>query len=161
LDKQLLFKLVRAMPMEMVSDAVINNRRVPIDWQWREYETLRLYSTFLCYKNVCFEIMNWKYEFIEITLILTINDDILVTLNDITLTSTILVNLYSLWHAHSGKRHSHNMQGFTVLSDFMSQNRPCSLFWQHIYGMVPLSVTQNQAIIVQYELACVPDCFHV
>jgi hypothetical protein len=107
LDKQLLFKLVRAMPMEMVSDAVINNRRVPIDWQWREYETLRLYSTFLCYKNVCFEIMNWKYEFIEITLILTINDDILVTLNDITLTSTILVNLYSLWHAQSGKRHSH------------------------------------------------------
>ena len=37
--------------------------------------------------------MNWKYEFIDITLILTINDDILVTLNDITLTSTILVNL--------------------------------------------------------------------
>ena len=33
------------------------------------------------------------YEFIDITLILTINDDILVTLNDITLTSTILVNL--------------------------------------------------------------------
>jgi hypothetical protein len=28
LDKQLLFKLVRAMPMEMISDAVINNRRV-------------------------------------------------------------------------------------------------------------------------------------
>jgi hypothetical protein len=27
--------------------------------------------------------------------------------------------------------------------------------------MVPLSVTQNQEIIVQYELACVPDCFHV
>jgi hypothetical protein len=42
------------------------------------------------------------------------------------------------------------MQGFTVLSDFMSQNRP---------GMVPLFVTQDQAIIVQYELACVSDCF--
>ena len=37
--------------------------------------------------------MNWKYEFIDITLILTINDDILVTLNDLILTSTILVNL--------------------------------------------------------------------
>jgi hypothetical protein len=34
-----------------------------------------------------------------------------------------------------------------------------SLFWQHIYEMVPLFVTQNQAILVQYELACVPDCF--
>jgi hypothetical protein len=54
-----------------------------IDWQWREYETLRLYSTVLCYKNVCFEIMNWKYEFIDITLILTLNDDIVVTLNDL------------------------------------------------------------------------------
>jgi hypothetical protein len=49
----------------------------------------------LCYKNVCFEIMNWKYEFIDITLILTLNDDIIVTLNDliVILTSTILVNL--------------------------------------------------------------------
>ena len=37
--------------------------------------------------------MNWKYEFIDITLILTISDDILVTLNDLILTSTILVNL--------------------------------------------------------------------
>ena len=37
--------------------------------------------------------MIWKYEFIDITLILTINDDILVTLNDLILTSTILVNL--------------------------------------------------------------------
>ena len=37
--------------------------------------------------------MNWKYEFIDITLILTLNDDILVTLNDLILTSTILVNL--------------------------------------------------------------------
>ena len=55
----------------------------------------KLYSTFLCYKNVCFEIMNWKYEFIDITLILTLNDDIVVTLNDliVILTSTILVNL--------------------------------------------------------------------
>ena len=35
------------------------------------------------YKNVYFEIMNWKYEFIDITLILTLNDDILVTLNDL------------------------------------------------------------------------------
>ena len=25
--------------------------------------------------------------------------------------------------------------------------------------MVPLFATQDQAIIVQYELACVPDCF--
>jgi hypothetical protein len=62
--------------------------------------TLRLYSTFLCYKNVCFEIMNWKYEFIDITLILTINDDILVTLNDIILTSTILVNLVITLKVH-------------------------------------------------------------
>ena len=39
--------------------------------------------------------MNWKYEFIDITLILTLNDDIAVTLNDliVILTSTILVNL--------------------------------------------------------------------
>ena len=39
--------------------------------------------------------MNWKYEFIDITLILTLNDDIFVTLNDliVILTSTILVNL--------------------------------------------------------------------
>ena len=39
--------------------------------------------------------MNWKYEFIDITLILTLNDDIVVTLNDliVILTSTILVNL--------------------------------------------------------------------
>ena len=35
--------------------------------------------------------MNWKYEFIDITLILTLNDDILVTLNDLILASTILV----------------------------------------------------------------------
>jgi hypothetical protein len=54
------------------------------------------------------------------------------------------------------------MQGFTVLymSDFMSQNRPWQLvLTTYIYGMLPLSVTQNQAIIVQYELACVSDCF--
>ena len=39
--------------------------------------------------------MNYKYEFIDITLILTLNDDIVVTLNDliVILTSTILVNL--------------------------------------------------------------------
>ena len=39
--------------------------------------------------------LNWKYEFIDITLILTLNDDIVVTLNDliVILTSTILVNL--------------------------------------------------------------------
>ena len=39
--------------------------------------------------------MNWKYEFIDITLILTLNDDIVVSLNDliVILTSTILVNL--------------------------------------------------------------------
>jgi hypothetical protein len=39
--------------------------------------------------------MKWKYEFIDITLILTLNDDIVVTLNDliVILTSTILVNL--------------------------------------------------------------------
>ena len=40
--------------------------------------------------------MSWKYEFIDITLILTLNDDIVVTLNDlmVILTSTILaVNL--------------------------------------------------------------------
>ena len=39
--------------------------------------------------------MNWKYEFIDITLILTLNDDIVVTLNDliVILTSTFLVNL--------------------------------------------------------------------
>jgi hypothetical protein len=59
-----LFKLVRAM--EMISDAVIKQQKSSIEWQWREYETLRLYSTFLCYKNACFEIMNWKYEFIDI-----------------------------------------------------------------------------------------------
>jgi hypothetical protein len=46
---------------------------------------------FLCYKNVCFEIMNWKYKFMNITFILTLNDDILVTLNDLILTSTNLV----------------------------------------------------------------------
>jgi hypothetical protein len=53
------------------------------------------------------------------------------------------------------------MQGFTVLSDFMSQNRPWQLVLDniYIYGMVPLFVTQDQAIIVQYELACVSDCF--
>ena len=39
--------------------------------------------------------MKWKNEFIDITLILTLNDDIVVTLNDliVILTSTILVNL--------------------------------------------------------------------
>ena len=40
--------------------------------------------------------MNWKYEIIDITLILTLNDDIVVTLNDlivILITSTVLVNL--------------------------------------------------------------------
>ena len=39
--------------------------------------------------------MNWKYEFIDITLILILNDDIVVTLNDliVILTSTIMVNL--------------------------------------------------------------------
>ena len=35
--------------------------------------------------------MNWKYEFIDITLILTLNDDILATQNDLILASTILV----------------------------------------------------------------------
>jgi hypothetical protein len=66
---------------------------------------LRLYSTFLCYKNVCFEIVNWKYGFIGITLILTLNDDILVTLNDLILTSTILVNLViMLVHRVSSRR---------------------------------------------------------
>jgi hypothetical protein len=94
--------------MEMISDAVVNNRRKSsIDWQWREYETLKLYSTFLCYKNVCFEIMDWKYEFSLIfnTLILTLNDDILVILNDVILTSTILVNLViTLVHHVSSRR---------------------------------------------------------
>ena len=52
------------------------------------------------------------------------------------------------------------MQGFTVLSDFMSQNRPWQLVLTiYIYGMVPLFVTQDQAIIAQYELTCVSDCF--
>ena len=38
--------------------------------------------------------MNWKYEFIDITLILTPKYDILIlTLNDLILTSTILVML--------------------------------------------------------------------
>jgi hypothetical protein len=53
---------------------------------------------------MCFEIMNWKYEFIDITLILTLNDDILVTLNDlIVLASTILV-IRLLHHVSSRRR---------------------------------------------------------
>ena len=46
--------------------------------------------------------MNWKYEFIDITLILTLNDDILVTLNDLILASTILVIM--LVHHVSSRR---------------------------------------------------------
>ena len=52
---------------------------------------------------MCFEIMNWKYEFIDITLILTLNDDILVTLNDLMLASTILV-IRLLHHVSSRRR---------------------------------------------------------
>ena len=51
--------------------------------------------------------MNWKYEFSLIfnTLILTLNDDILVILNDVILTSTILVNLViTLVHHVSSRR---------------------------------------------------------
>ena len=49
------------------------------------------------------------------------------------------------------------MQGFTVLSNFMSQNRPCTAACSGNIDnvMVPLFVTQNRAIIVQYELASV------
>jgi hypothetical protein len=46
--------------------------------------------------------MNWKYEFIDITLILTLNYDILVTLNDLILASTILVS--RLVHHVSSRR---------------------------------------------------------
>ena len=47
--------------------------------------------------------MNWKYEFIDITLILTLNDDILVTLNDLILASTILV-IRLVHHVSSRRR---------------------------------------------------------
>jgi hypothetical protein len=52
--------------------------------------------------------MNWKYEFIDITLILTLNDDIVVTLNDliVILTSTILVNLVITLVHHVSSRQS-------------------------------------------------------
>jgi hypothetical protein len=47
--------------------------------------------------------MNWKYEFIDIVLMLTLNDDILIlTLNDLILTSTILVML--VHHVSSRRR---------------------------------------------------------
>jgi hypothetical protein len=46
--------------------------------------------------------MNWKYKFINITLILTLNDDILVTLNDLILASTIL--MIRLVHHVSSRR---------------------------------------------------------
>ena len=54
----------------------------------------KIIFNFFVYKNVCFEIMNWKYELIDITLILTLNDDILVTLNstNVTLNSNININ---------------------------------------------------------------------
>ena len=63
----------------------------------------KIIFNFFVYKNVCFEIMNWKYEFIDIALILTLNDDILVTLNDliVILTSTILVNLVITFNSSS------------------------------------------------------------
>jgi hypothetical protein len=55
------------------------------------------------------------------------------------------------------------MQGFnTVLFDFMSQNRPWQLVLTiYIWDGATLCDTdaQDQAIIVQYELACVSDCF--
>ena len=47
--------------------------------------------------------MNWKYEFIDITLIFVLNDDILVTLNDLMLASTILV-IRLLHHVSSRRR---------------------------------------------------------
>jgi hypothetical protein len=38
--------------------------------------------------------MNWKYEFIDITLIMRLNDDnLILTLNDVIMTSKILVML--------------------------------------------------------------------
>ena len=120
-----MFKLVCAM--EMISDAVINNRRVN-RLTVTEYETLRLYSTFLCYKNVCFEIMNWKYEFIDITLILTINYDILVTLNDLIFTSTILVNLVTSDHVNSSSclfKTEDNCQIYACFAPYQSSSE-CS-----------------------------------
>ena len=75
LDKHLLFKFVRTMPMEMISDAVINSRKFKRLTVTRVRDARILFNV-LCYKNICFEIMNWKYEFIDISLILTINYDI-------------------------------------------------------------------------------------
>jgi hypothetical protein len=100
--------------------------------------------------------MNWKYEFIDITLILTLNDDILVTLNDLILTSTILVNLVIMLVHHVSSRQRTIAKYMLVHVTNQLAMAACS---DNIYGMVPLFVTQNQAIIVQYELACVPDCF--
>jgi hypothetical protein len=52
------------------------------------------------------------------------------------------------------------MQGFTVLSDFMSQNRPWQLVLAtYIWDGATLCDTKPCNHIVQYELACVPDCF--
>jgi hypothetical protein len=107
--------------------------------------------------------MNWKYEFIDITLILTLNDDILVTLNDLILTSTILVNLVILLVHHVSSRQRTIAKYMLVSAKYMlvhvTNQLAMAACSDNIYGMVPLFVTQNQAIIVQYELACVPDCF--
>ena len=106
--------------------------------------------------------MNWKYEFIDITLILTLNDDILATLNDLILTSTILVNLVIMLVHHVSSRQRTISKYMLLSAKYMLVHvtkqamAACS---DNIYGMVPLFVTQNQAIIAQYELACVPDCF--
>ena len=54
------------------------------------------------------------------------------------------------------------MQGFTVLSDFMSQNKPWQLVLTiYIWDGATLCDTRSgtQSYIVQYELACVSDCF--
>jgi hypothetical protein len=53
----------------------------------------KIIFNFFCYKNVCFELMNWMFEFIDISLILTLNDDILKWI----LNNLILTKLQQFW----------------------------------------------------------------
>ena len=68
-----------------------------------------------------FEIMNWKYEFIDITLILTLKDDILVTLNDLILASTILV--IRLVHHVSSRRRT--IAKYMLVSLYIKSSSEC------------------------------------
>ena len=77
--------------------------------------------------------MNWKYEFIDITLILTLNDDIVVTLNDliVILTSTILVNLVITLVHHMSLQDRGQLLNICLLALFRSISELIRMLRKH------------------------------